>query len=143
MSNLAAHGYARAYQAQSVLTASPGQLILMLYDGALRFLGHARDALESPEETPQRIERINTNLLKAQAIVSELRASLNHDAGDYAVNLDRLYDYYLRRLFEANMKKQVKPVIEVEGLLRQLRDGWAEMLKNEGAARLQQARGVA
>lgn len=143
MTHSAAHGYARAYQAQSVLTASPGQLILMLYDGALRFLGHARDALECPEETPHRIERINTNLLKAQAIVSELRASLNLDAGEYATNLDRLYDYYLRRLFEANMKKSVKPVIEVEGLIRQLRDGWAEMLKNEGAARLQQARGVA
>jgi flagellar protein FliS len=62
MANLVAHGYARTYQAQSVLTASPGQLILMLYDGALRFLGHAKDALESTDESPRRIERINTNL---------------------------------------------------------------------------------
>jgi flagellar secretion chaperone FliS len=130
MSKLA-YGYARAYQAQSVLTANPGTLILMLYDGTLRFLGHARDLLESPANTPQRIERINTYLLRAQAIIRELRVSLNFEAGDHAYNLDRLYDYYLRRLTEANMKKKVEPVIEVEALVRQLRDGWAEMLRTE------------
>jgi flagellar protein FliS len=136
MSSLA-KGYARAYQSQSVLTASPGQLILMLYDGALRFLDHARDALESPEETPKRIERINTNLIKAQDIIAELQSSLNMDAGEYSRNLDRLYDYYLRRLFEANLKKKVAPVVEVEGLVRQLRDGWAEMLRSQDGLRVQ------
>jgi flagellar secretion chaperone FliS len=141
---MAAQGYARAYQAQSVLTASPGQLILMLYDGALRFLTHARDALEAPEHTPRRIEIVNTNLLKAQNIIAELQASLNHEAGgDYSANLDRLYDYYLRRLLEANLKKKVEPVIEVEGLVRQLRDGWAEMLRSQESTRLQGVRGVA
>jgi flagellar protein FliS len=139
-----AQGYARAYQAQSVLTASPGQLVLMLYDGALRFLGHAKDALQAPEESPRRIEIINTNLIKAQNILAELQANLNHEAGgDHAANLDRLYEYYLRRLLEANMKKSVEPVIEVEGLVRQLRDGWAEMLRNHEAERFQNARGVA
>jgi flagellar protein FliS len=144
MSSLA-KGYARAYQSQSVLTASPGQLILMLYDGALRFLQHARDALESPEETPKRIERINTNLIKAQDIIAELQSCLNMDAGEYSKNLDRLYDYYLRRLFEANLKKKVAPVIEVEGLVRQLRDGWAEMLRSQDGQRAQAQgqRGVA
>ena len=139
-----AQGYARAYQAQSVLTASPGQLVLMLYDGALRFLGHAHDALESSEESPRRIEIINTNLIKAQNILVELQSCLNHEAGgDHAANLDRLYDYYMRRLLEANMKKSVAPVIEVEGLVRQLRDGWAEMLRNYEVERQQHARGVA
>lgn len=144
MSSLA-KGYARAYQSQSVLTASPGQLILMLYDGALRFLQHARDALESPEETPKRIERININLIKAQDIIAELQSCLNMDAGEYSKNLDRLYDYYLRRLFEANLKKKVAPVIEVEGLVRQLRDGWAEMLRSQDGQRAQAQgqRGVA
>jgi len=46
-------------------------------------------------------------------------------------NLDRLYDYYLRRLMEANLKKQVKPLAEVEGLVKQLRDGWSEMLRSQ------------
>jgi len=139
-----AHGYARTYQTQAVFTASPGQLVLMLYDGTLRFLGHARDALQSAEDSPRRIEIVNTNLIKAQNILAELQASLNHEAGgDHAANLDRLYEYYMRRLFEANMKKQVEPVIEVETLVRQLRDGWAEMLNKYESERLQHARGVA
>ncbi len=139
-----APGYARAYQAQAVLTASPGQLVLMLYDGALRFLGHARDALESPEGAPKRIEIVNTNLIKAQNILAELQASLNHEAGgEHSANLDRLYEYYLRRLLEANMKKSVEPVVEVETLVRQLRDGWAEMLRSHESARFENARGVA
>lgn len=139
-----AQGYARAYQAQAVLTASPGHLVLMLYDGALRFIGHAKDALQSPEESPRRIEIINTNLIKAQNILTELQANLNHEAGgDHAANLDRLYDYYVRRLFEANVKKTVEPVIEVETLVRSLRDGWAEMLCAHETERLQHARGVA
>lgn len=139
-----APGYARAYQAQSVLSASPGHLVLMLYDGALRFIGHAHDALEMPEDTPKRIEIINTNLIKAQNILTELQANLNHDAGgDHAACLDRLYDYYVRRLFEANLHKKVGPVIEVENLVRQLRDGWAEMLCTYETERLQNARGVA
>jgi flagellar protein FliS len=139
-----AQGYARAYQTQAVFSASPGQLVLMLYDGALRFLNHARDALQAPEETLRRIETINTNLIKAQNILAELQASLNHEVGgDHSANLDRLYDYYIRRLLEANMKKKVEPVIEVERLVRQLRDGWAEMLQAHEVERLQNARGVA
>jgi flagellar protein FliS len=127
-----ASSYARLYQTQSVLTTSPGQLVLMLYDGALKFIDQARDALNLPEETPKRIERINTALTKAQNIIIELQSSLNHEAGgDYSAELDRLYDYYLRRLHEANLRKNEVPVIEVERLLRQLRDGWAEMLRKQ------------
>lgn len=138
------YGSARAYQAQAVLTASPGQLVLMLFDGALRFLGQAQDAFSSPDSGPRRIERINQSIVRAQNILVELQSTLNLEAGgDYARNLDRLYDYYLRRLLEANLKKSVDPVNEVEGLLRQLRDGWAEMLRKEEAARYESVRGVA
>jgi flagellar protein FliS len=138
------YGSARAYQAQAVLTASPGQLVLMLFDGALRFLGQAQEAFASPDTGPRRIERINQSIVRAQNILVELQSTLNLEAGgDYARNLDRLYDYYLRRLLEANLKKTVQPVNEVEGLLRQLRDGWAEMLRKEDAARYESVRGVA
>ncbi len=123
--------YARAYQAQSVLTASPGQLVLLMYDGALRFMGQARAAFALPERTPQRIERINTALLRAQAVIRELQASLNHEAGgEVATNLERLYDYHLRRLMEANLRKDEAAVAEVEELVRPLRDAWSEMLRN-------------
>lgn len=138
---MVAQGYARAYQAQSILTASPGQLVLMLYDGALKFLMLAREGFNQPESNPRRFEMINTNLLKAQDIIAELQAALNRDAGgDLALTLDRLYDYYSRRLFEANMKKQSEPVIEVERFIRELRNAWAEMLRKDDSS---ETRGVA
>ncbi|MDX2186039.1 MAG: flagellar export chaperone FliS [Opitutaceae bacterium] len=144
MPPMVASGYARTYQAQAVLTAAPGQLVLMMYDGALRFMNIAKDAMQNSDENPRRIELINTNIIKAQNILSELRANLNLEAGgEYATNLDRLYDYYLRRLFEANIRKDTAPLIEVEGLVRTLRDGWAEMLKTNEAQEAHRARGVA
>lgn len=124
-----AHAHARAYQAQSILTASPGQLVLMLYDGALRFIAQARAGIAQPEDSPGRIERINAAILRAEAIIAELRANLNpKDGGELAENLDRLYDYHLRRLFEANLRKSDEPLLEVETLLGELREGWVEML---------------
>lgn len=127
-----AQGYARTYRANAVLTASPGQLVLMLYDGALACMGRAREALERPGQDARRIEVINTQLLKAQAILTELQNGLNHEAGgEVAANLDGLYNYYNRRLFEANLRKEVGPVVEVERLLGDLRSGWAEMLAQQ------------
>lgn len=124
-----AHPYARAYQAQSILTASPGQLVLLMYDGALRFIAQARVAFTLPPEDLSRIHLINTALLRAQAVLTELRANLDmKSGGELATNLDRLYEYHLRRLQEANLRKDEAPVIEVERLVRSLRDGWAEML---------------
>lgn len=138
------YGFARAYQAQSVLTASPGQLVLMLYDGALRFLGQAKDAFATGDENPRRIEQINTALVRTQNILAELQSNLNLAAGgEHAANLYRLYDYYLRRLFEANIRKELQPVVEVESMVRQLRDGWAEMLRKEEGSRYEATRGVA
>ena len=122
---------ARAYQTQSILTASPGQLVLLMYDGCLRFMAQARAGFALPEDNPRRIETIHTALLRAQAILSELRANLDMEAGgEIAANLDRLYDYHLRRLFECNLRKDEAPLIEVEGLVRTLRDAWAEMLRS-------------
>lgn len=130
-----AQSYARTYRANAVLTASPGQLVLMLYDAALKSLALARDAFDRPEEDFRRIEVINTHLIKAQAIINELASGLNYEAGgEVARQLQRLYDYHLNRLFEANLRKNVEPVIEVERLLRELRDAWAEMLANQHTA---------
>lgn len=141
---MVAHDYARTYRANSVLTASPGQLVLMLYDGALRALATARDAFNRPVEDGRRYEVINAQLLKAQAIIAELQATLNHDAGgEFSRNLERLYDYYLRRLMEANLQKQEQPIIEVERLLREVRDAWAEMLRKNDSSGPASMRGVA
>ena len=140
-----AHGYARTYRANAVLTASPGQLVLMLYDGALKAMALAREGFAQPADDISRIAVINTQLLKAQNILSELQNGLNMEAGgEFARTMHRLYDYHNRRLSEANIRKQVEPVIEVERLVRELRDAWAQMLsKNGDSGAVERVRGVA
>ncbi|MDI1249338.1 MAG: flagellar export chaperone FliS [Lacunisphaera sp.] len=140
-----AQNYARTYRSNSVLTASPGQLVLMLYDGALKALGQAGEAFNRPPEDYRRIATINEQLLKAQNIIGELQGTLNLEAGDgqLAREMDRLYDYYIPKLMEANMRKEPGPVKEVERLLRDLRDGWAEMLHKHDSPRNESVRSVA
>jgi flagellar protein FliS len=140
---MVANGYARTYRTNAVLTASPGQLVLMLYDGALKAMALAREAFNTPDDF-KRFETINTQLLKAQAILSELQNGLNLEAGgEFARTMHRLYDYHNRRLLEANMRKQVEPVIEVERLVRELRDAWAQMLTQQDSGSVERVRGVA
>ncbi len=139
-----AQGYARTYRANAILTASPGQLVLMLYDGILKSLALAQEAFKLPETDPKRIESINHQLIKAQSIITELQATLNMDAGgDFAKTMHRLYDYHNRRLLEANLRKQVEPVVEVERLVRELRDAWAQMLSQQDTGAADRIRGVA
>jgi flagellar protein FliS len=142
---MVATGYARTYRANAVLTASPGQLVLMLYDGALKSLGMAREAFGQAADDPRRIETINTQLLKAQAIINELQGGLNMESGgEFASTMHRLYDYHNHRLLQANMRKDVAPVIEVERLLRELRDAWAQMLSQQAeGGSTERIRGVA
>jgi len=141
---MVADAYARTYRANAVLTATPGQLVLMLYDGALKALAIARAAFERTDD-PRRLETINDQLLKAQRILNELQGGLNLEAGgEFARTMERLYDYHGRRLWEANLRKQVEPVIEVERLVQGLRDAWAEMLtRHDASASAEPVRGVA
>jgi flagellar protein FliS len=139
-----ATAYARTYRSNAILTASPGQLVLMLYDGALKALALAREGFAMPEHEPRRIQIINEQLLKAQAILSELQSGLNMEVGgEFARTMHRLYDYHNRRLLEANMRKQIEPVIEVERLVRELRDAWAQMLTQQDSGTVEHVRGVA
>src|SRR6478609_3697734 len=130
-----AQDYARAYRSNSILTASPGQLVLMLFDGALNALAIARTACDDPSGNPRRFEIIHAQLTKAQKIIAELQGTLNMEAGgEFAKTMYRLYDYYDRRLMEANMKKQAAPIAEVERLLGEVRSAWAEMLREKDSA---------
>jgi len=141
---MVASGYARTYRSNAILTASPGQLVLMLYDGALKAMALAEEGFNSPAENPRRIELINLQLIKAQAILSELQSGLNMEVGgEFALTMYRLYDYHNRRLFESNLRKHVEPLIEVQRLVGQLRDAWAEMLAKQHAAPAEFVRGVA
>jgi len=131
---MVAQNYARLYRSNSVLTATPGQLVLMLFDGALTAVGVAREAFQRPASDFRRFETINHQLMKAQRILLELKGTLRFDVGgEFAPLMERLYDYYIRRLREANISKQPEPLEEVEELLRQIRNAWAQMLRNEAS----------
>ncbi len=112
-----------AYQNNSVNTASPGELTLMLYNGSLKFIHIAKKAIEE-----KNIELKNTNIQKTQAIVNELMVTLNTDL-EVSQNLMSLYDYINRRLTEANIKNEVAILDEVEGYITEFRDTWKEVIQ--------------
>ncbi|MGM0754075.1 MAG: flagellar export chaperone FliS [Bacillota bacterium] len=112
-----------AYQNNSVNTASPGELTLMLYNGSLKFIHIAKKAMED-----KNIELKNTNIQKTQAIVNELMVTLNMDL-EVSKNLMSLYDYINRRLTEANIKNDASILEEVDGLITEFRDTWKEVIK--------------
>ena len=119
---------AKSYKAQSVQTASPGKLVLMLFDGCLRFTLAASKAFDE-EEFTKRNEDINNNLIRAQNIVTELQSSLDMSVpGDLPGTLFRLYDFVMHKLQQANLKKEREPIAEAENIINELRDPWAEML---------------
>ncbi|HOW64084.1 MAG TPA: flagellar export chaperone FliS [Candidatus Paceibacterota bacterium] len=122
----------KTYQHAATQTASPGQLILMLYDGAIRFLNQAEQGfqLEDPADFNQ---TINNNILRAQAIISELNYSLNMaQGGELARKMRSLYDYFDRKLMDSNLRKDSSGVQEVNHRLQILRNAWAEMLQGRG-----------
>lgn len=112
-----------AYKQNSVTTASPGELTLMLYNGCLKFLTRAKNAIEE-----KNIEEKNTNIQKAQAIISELMSTLNADL-EVSKQMVPLYDYMNRRLMEANINNDPSIIVEVEGLVTEFRDTWKEVIK--------------
>src|ERR1041384_3236615 len=122
----------QSYRQVATTTASPGQLILMLYEGALRFLELAHRGF-SEEDPLQFNQTINNNILKAQAIINELNLTLNMEAGgQFSQNMRRLYSYLERRLQESNQYKQQEGLNEVIQRLTVLRDAWSEMLSKQG-----------
>ena len=118
----------QSYRKITVQTAPPAHLVLMLYDGAIRFLEKGLTGFEFSD--PLEFNRtINNNILRAQAIILEMNERLDMEkGGEIAENFRRLYCYFYRRLQEANMRKKKAPVEEVIRLLNDLREGWAEML---------------
>ncbi len=130
-----AQDYARTYRANSILTASPGQLVLLLFDAALNSLAIAHKACEESGNDPRKIEVVNAQIAKAQKIIAELQNTLNLEAGgEFAKTMYQLYDYYDRRLLEANLRKEAAPIAEVERLLGEVRNAWAEMLRQQETA---------
>lgn len=113
----------QSYQQNSVNTASPGELTMMLYNGCLKFIHQAKKAIEE-----KNIEMKNTNIQKAQSIIQELMVTLNMDM-EVSKNMMSLYDFMNRSLMEANIKNDVSILAEVEGLVTEFRDTWKEVIQ--------------
>lgn len=119
------NGYTNQYLATTVNSASPEQLMLMLYDGAIRFISLGIQAIDNGL-VDKRAYYIN----KTSAIVSEFAATLDHNQNaKLAEDLDALYCYMLNRLLEANLKNDTAPLIEVKGMLSDLRTTWAQAIE--------------
>lgn len=119
------------YNNNMIMTASPAELTLMLYEGAIKFCNIAIDAAEQ-----KNVMKAHSNIVKVENIIAYLRNTLDMQ---YAVakEYDRMYDYLQRRLFQANMKKDVEILKEVNTHLRSIRDTWKEVMRiNRGKGNL-------
>ncbi len=115
------------YRQTSIQTAPPEQLVVMLYDGAIRFLEQAKVALRDGKDPVEPISR-------AQDIIVELLASLNRSAGDLSDNLSQLYEFWIQRLFLALARHDATMVDEVSVMVRDLRESWAMIAQQKRAA---------
>lgn len=119
---LANKGYG-AYANNKITTASPADLTLMLYEGAIKFCNIAITAVENKE-----IEKAHINIIKTQRIIEEFQITLNHKYAT-AKDFDEVYTYLLYRLREANLKKDKEILEEVLQHLRTMRDTWKEVMR--------------
>lgn len=112
-----------AYNNNKIMTASPGELTLMLYEGAIKFCNIAVVGVEQND-----IEKANNNIIKVQKIITEFQATLNHDY-PVAKDFDEVYTYIQQRLVEANIKKEKEILEEILEHLRTMRDTWKEVMQ--------------
>lgn len=111
------------YNNNKIMTASPAELTLMLYDGAIKFCNIAGEAIDNKD-----IQKAHTNIIKAQRIIDYLRQTLDMKY-DVAKDFDNIYDYLSRRLVEANIKKDRVIVDEVNEHIHSVRDNWKEVMR--------------
>lgn len=111
------------YNNSKILTASPAELTLMLYDGAIKFCNIAIMAIEKND-----VMKAHTYIVKTENIIEEFQATLNHKY-PVAKDFDNVYKYIYNRLIEANVKKDKDILEEVLVHLRTLRDTWKEVMK--------------
>lgn len=105
------------------MTASPQELTLMLYDGAIKFTNQAKAAIEENDS-----QKAHALILRVENIITEFRATLDMTY-KISESFEMMYEYIYRRLIDANIKKDNNILDEVLGLLRELRDTWKEAMK--------------
>jgi flagellar protein FliS len=122
MNAYAAAAPTSAYKESAVLTAPPEQLVLMLYDGINRFLFQATVAMRGGDYVVS-----NNKLQRAEAIIDELIATLDHSAGDISDRLNAIYLYSRRTLSESRIEKSPEKIEHVQRLIKEIRDAWAQI----------------
>src|SRR5574344_2868362 len=122
--------YLKQYKQTQINTAPKEQILLMLYDGAVRFLKQAKEGFAE-----KNIEKIHNNIIKVQNILTEFEATLDmENGGDFAQNLFNLYEFMNNQLLIANSKKKEECLDLVLKHMTELRDTWREAVKNYKAA---------
>jgi len=117
----------QSYQNVQVTTIDRGKLLLMMYDGALKFLGHAKDGLEAKD-----VQKFARFLSKSQAIIAELMNTLDFErGGEIARDLDRLYDFMLFYLTEANIQKDATKIVRVMDLIEIIAGAYREIIEGK------------
>lgn len=120
---MAVNNAAQLYQGTKINTASPAELTLMLYEGAIKFCNKALYALEQND-----LVKVNENLIKAQKIIMEFRSTLDFKY-EVAKNFEMVYDYIYRRLVDANIKKDKAIIEDALKYIRIMRDTWKEVMR--------------
>lgn len=129
----------RTYKETQIKTATPGKLVVMLYDGAIKYLSLA---MEGMAEKHHRYDRVSENLIRTQDIITELMVCLDFDrGGEVAKNLFNLYMWMNRQLLGGNIKKDQAPLEAVKKMLVELRGVWAEVADKPGLEGIAQATG--
>jgi flagellar secretion chaperone FliS len=120
----------QAYRQSAVLSATPEELVVMLYDGARRFLRQAMTAMQEGD-----IERTHNTLRRAELIIAHLDGTLDYEQGQISERLHSVYQFCLAHLNRGRMGQDARMLEEVNGLLGELRQSWAE-IANRGEAAL-------
>lgn len=125
---------ANQYKEMQIKTASPGKLLLMLYQGAIKFMKLAKKNIKEGK-----IEESHKNIIKAQNIILELQSTLNKEqGGDLAVRLENLYDFMYRELVQANLNKNTRHLDNVIPLVEELFSSYKEIIMNKGGEKPEQ-----
>lgn len=112
------------YKQNTVFTATPEELTLMLYNGGIKFMNISKYSIENNE-----IEKAHEALIRAQDIIIELNSSLNMDY-EVSNNFRQLYGFIMDKLIDANINKQAKPIEEALEILTEIRDTWKEAMQD-------------
>jgi len=116
-------GY-RQYRQLQVQTGSPGELILLLYNGGIKFLNRAKAAIQNDD-----VPSAHNNLIRSQDIVLELRLALDKNNSPLAVNLRMIYEFMYQTIVQANLKKDAEKIDQVLALLRELLTAWEQIVR--------------